>query len=145
MSRLIRREALTLFAGTSVGALLGIAGEFSHASGFPSQNSPGAAMLQGTLTSEHIDGRRMIGFLETGIENGHTLCTLVRQDDRNPAVQSVFAAPARRAGLLGIEVTVSFFTEPVGDITFSLLHVSAAAVSSANRNVPAGSTNVVSR
>ncbi len=77
----------------------------------------------------------MSGFLETGIENGHVQCTLVRQDGRNPAVQLVFAAPVPRDGLLGVEVTVSFFAEPVSDITFALLHVSESGLRSPERSM----------
>lgn len=38
-------------------------------------------------------------------------------------IMSAFAAPQRQHHKLGVEVTIYFFAEPCGDVTFSLLHV----------------------
>lgn len=128
MLKMIRREALTRLAGTGAGVILSLAGNKTWASPSSSKEKDGGAILiQGTLNQTHMKGRSLIGFLETGISGGQTLCSLVRQDTRNPAVQSIFAMPIKQNNKFGIEVTITFFTEPVGDITFSLLHVKAPA------------------
>jgi hypothetical protein len=127
MGQIIRRDAMTLLAGTGAGATLGLSGDRALTPEHRSTKiGTEAAMVQGTLTPAHRQGRKLTGFVETGIPGGQVLCSLVDQDHGNPAVQSVFAAPAQQNGRFGAKVTVSFFTEPLGHVTFSLLHVQSA-------------------
>ncbi len=133
MSGMIRREAISRLAGGGACAMLGLAGSVPAATSEPGRE---AVVVQATLTPAHAQGRKLCGFLETGVEGGYVLCTLTRQDERNPAVQSVFASPARRGSRLGVEISISFFTEPRGEITFSLLHVPMEVGRPASRVVP---------
>lgn len=71
MPKLIRRDALRTLVGGSATALFGV-------NGAQASESPGcsAALVQGTMTTEHAQGRQMCGFIQTGIRNGQTLCSL---------------------------------------------------------------------
>ena len=135
MTNMIRREAIATLAST--GALASMLGRPNDVSASPEPSNSTAALVEGTLSAIHRVGRQLHGFIETGIHQGHVLCSLVRQDERNPVVQSVFAEPVRHEGKDGVAVTVSFFTEPVGDLTFSLLHVPRGNDNSVNRKVAA--------
>ncbi len=131
MTRIIRRDAICTLAGAAATLLWGpqtghaALPSYSPGSG-PSQQAAAqqqAAMVTGTLTAEHREGRRLSGFLETGVYGGQALCSLVQQDEQNPMIMSVFAAPSTLDHKAGVQVTICFFSEPVGDVQFSLLHI----------------------
>lgn len=132
MTRINRRHALTtLGAGSVAAALLGTSD--AHAAGTSSPQ--GGVLVQAALTLEHKQGRKLSGFLETGIRDGLTLCSLVRQHPDNPAVEAVFASPERNGRADGVRVTVTLYSEPVGEVVFSLLHLSATEDASPRRVV----------
>lgn len=131
MPKLIRRDAIRTLVGGTTTAFLGL-GSSAHAD----SHHPDSAIVQGTLTMENLHGRKMTGFLETGITNGHVLCTLVKQDPANPPVLSVFASPQQLAGMRGTEVTIVFFSEPTGDVTVNVLHVGDAVTPLARKATP---------
>lgn len=137
MDKIIRRQALRSIGGGGLAALLltsnGTGVAESHR--MHSAGETSGVLLQGTLTREHADSRQMSGFVETGIHGGIVLCSLVSQAADNPAVQSIFAAPAEHQGVAGARVTVAFFSQPVGELTFSLLHLPAAAHAAPVRTV----------
>ncbi|HEV7280713.1 MAG TPA: hypothetical protein VGN57_10975 [Pirellulaceae bacterium] len=118
MSRIVRREALMTIGGGGLAALLS-AGTTARGEAL----GAGGALVQATLELSHREGRRLTGFVETGVAGGIALSSLVRQDPANPAVQSVFAEPAREGGRDGVRITVAFYSEPVGSISTALLHV----------------------
>ena len=124
MSRIVRRDALMTIGGGGLAALL--------SAGATARGEPlgaGGALVQATLEITHREGRRLTGFIETGVTGGVALCSLVRQDPANPAVQSLFAEPAREGGRDGVRITVAFYSEPVGPISAALLHVPLPASS----------------
>ncbi|WP_166820789.1 hypothetical protein [Thalassoroseus pseudoceratinae] len=135
MTEIIRREAIATLAGT--GALASLLGRPHTAGASTSERNSTVALVEGTLSTTHRKGRQLQGFIETGIRHGHVLCSLVRQDERNPAVQSVFAEPTQHEGRHGVAVKVSFFTEPVGELTVSLLHVQPSNETQVARKVAA--------
>jgi len=118
MSGLMRRDVIKSLGGGAVLATL-LGGGSSGAAQSPGVT--GGALVQGRLAPDGSGGRKLSGFLETGVANGVAVCSLVRQDPRNPEVLSVFATPGRREGRDGVKVTVSCFTPPVGEITVSVL------------------------
>ncbi len=128
MTKLIRREAMTRLVGSSAGALFGLTAIKASTSDRSElarhrEGETSVVVVQATLGLSHAEGREMIGFIETGVAGGYALCTLTDQDTRNPVVQSVFAMPMELNGSVGVKVRISFFTEPVGDIRFALLHL----------------------
>jgi hypothetical protein len=102
--------------------------------------TPATVVAQGTLTLDHAQGRKLVGFVQTGIAGGVALCSLANQHPGNPAVESVFATPDIHDGITGVRVTVSFYTEPVGELDFSLLHIALHRTTS-----PVGRLGVSSR
>ncbi|WP_164100839.1 hypothetical protein [Candidatus Laterigemmans baculatus] len=134
MEKMIRRHALRSIAGGGLAAAL-IGGSEATADSQLPRNSASGVLVSGTLTREHAAGRKMSGFIETGVREGITLCSLVKQDSKNPAIESIFAAPEQQSGRAGVRVTVAFFSDPVGDLTFSLLHMPAASESAPVRSV----------
>ncbi len=107
MTTIMRRQMLQTLSGTSLAALFaqGIvqaaspttavtrpASTAREPSPTSAAESASATVLRATLTLDHRQGRRLEGFIETGIKAGIVLCTLTEQYEENPAVQSVFAS-----------------------------------------------------
>jgi hypothetical protein len=132
MTKIIRREALRGIGGGSFAALLG--GTIANAASMnglkpmiASNKTPDSVLINGCLTQDDADGRKLSGFIETGQQGGFAFCSLVRQDPSNPAVQCVFAAPESNGSMLGVRLTIEFYSDPKGSIEFNLLHYSDPA------------------
>ena len=130
MSELIRRDALKLFGVGGLAAALGLGRGSRADAATPADDAPQAAAVTGRLTTDHQepdgDGRKLSGFVETGIRGGVALCTLAPEPG-NPEPVSVCAAPAERSGLAGVSVRVVMHGSPSLDVAFSVLHIAADA------------------
>ncbi|MEX1039763.1 MAG: hypothetical protein WDZ51_03980 [Pirellulaceae bacterium] len=120
MTTIARREALSTIFSASAGMLLG-----GRRNGEEQSSGPDGevALLRGTMNTSHCDGHRMTGFIETGVDGGLALCSLIDQDAENPAILSIFSEPCKRNGVLGAQITIVHFSDPVGEVAFSLLHI----------------------
>lgn len=121
MTTLPRREAFRAAAALGAGSVAPLLVSATAQATAVGQTPP-MACLEATIAPSAGEGRRLTRFIETGQRGGSVLCTLTRQDPDNPAVISVSAASAINAGREGAEVTVHFFGEPRGALTFSLVH-----------------------
>ncbi|MDA8744846.1 hypothetical protein N9N28_09470 [Rubripirellula amarantea] len=126
-----RREAVGTVLTAGVG---GLAGFLANR---PVQASEGSASVTDvfcselTLSPQHSPRDKRTNelreFVPTCVRSGHVFCTLTSQDPMNPAITSVYAAPAVRDGQPGAEITIHFLGQPQSDVRLSLLHVGVSA------------------
>jgi len=121
MSNIIRRDALCTLAGGVATMICGPSVAKAAAASATPDNQ--VTLATGTFTPSQADGRKLVGFLETGVEGGHAFCSLEQQSPENPMIMSVFAAPSQLGRKHGVKVTLCFFAEPRGEVTFNVLHV----------------------
>lgn len=82
MSQLIRREAICTLAG-GVAALFGST-QIGQAASTDRPHDQQVVLATGTLTPDNVQGRKMVGFLETQVEGGQAFLSLVSRTQRTP-------------------------------------------------------------
>ncbi|MCC9654221.1 hypothetical protein LOC70_00125 [Rhodopirellula sp. JC737] len=126
-----RREAVGTIITGGVGGLAGMLANRQANASDQSKTVTDVFCSELTLapdpTADRPTENQLRKFVPTQVRSGHVFCTLTSQNSSNPAIVSVYAAPAEQRGQLGAEITINFLGQPSREVQLSLLHVGNSA------------------